>query len=113
MKKKNPPNRLKKSIEIEGKRIPKGAIVADQAQQASNNSYFPPEYYIDQPFQCIDCKTKEVWTAEDQWQYFEVWKKPIYGQPVRCRSCRKKDQRERIENKKRTIEGLRKKSSSE
>jgi predicted RNA-binding Zn-ribbon protein involved in translation (DUF1610 family) len=110
MKKKNPPSRLKKTIEVDGVKILKGAILADQAKQANNNSYFPPTHYVDQKFTCEDCGEKEIWTAESQWRYFEVWKKPIYGQAVRCQSCRKKNQRERIENKKRTIEGLKKKA---
>jgi len=37
MKKKNPPSRLKKTIEVDGVKILKGAILADQAKQANNN----------------------------------------------------------------------------
>ena len=109
MKKIKTPARLKRSIIIDGIEIPKGAILADLLKQAPNNSWYPPKFYQDQNFTCQDCGIKEVWTAEQQWKYFEVWKKPIYGQAIRCHTCRKKEQRKRIENKKNTVEGLKKK----
>jgi hypothetical protein len=81
-----------------GRVIPEGAIAADLAQHAKNNSYGPPIYYVDQPFDCVDCGKSEVWTASQQKWYYEVAKGSIYGRAVRCRPCRKKH-RERIENR--------------
>jgi hypothetical protein len=72
------------------KPIPPGAIAADLAQQALNNSYDPPQFYIDQPFDCVDCGKHEIWTAAQQKWYFEVAKGSIYGRAVRCRECRVK-----------------------
>ena len=70
--------------------FPPGAIAADLTKQAPNNSYGPPLYYVDQPFDCIDCGRHEVWTATQQKWYFEVAKGPIYGRAVRCRACRQR-----------------------
>ena len=78
-----------------GRIIPEGAIPADLAQQSKNNSYSPPIYYVDQPFDCVDCRKSEVWTASQQKWYYEVAKGSIYGRAIRCRACRKKH-RERV-----------------
>lgn len=74
--------------------IPQGAIVADLAKQAPNNSYSPPLFYVDRPFTCVDCGKEQVWTAGQQKWYYEVAKGPIYAHAVRCRSCRQKRRRE-------------------
>jgi len=71
--------------------LARGAIPADPAKQAPNNSYSPPEYYEDIAFTCRDCGAEEVWTAEQQQWYYEVAKGPIYATAVRCRECRKKN----------------------
>ena len=71
-------------------KLPDGAIPADQSKHAPHNSYDPPQYYVDEPFTCVDCGLKEVWTAEQQKWYYEVAKGPIYGRAVRCRECRRK-----------------------
>lgn len=82
-------------------------IKADLKKQAPNNSYSPPTYYEDFEFACADCGKTETWTAEQQKQYYEEWKKPIYGTAKHCRECRLKHrkaknvQRERPENGKR------------
>jgi hypothetical protein len=85
---------------IRARDIPRGAIPADRSQQAENNSYDPPHYYVDQPFKCIDCGKREVWTASQQKWYYEVAKGSIYGRAVRCRPCRQKHRRE-LEQRKR------------
>src|SRR5262245_34185151 len=74
-------------LDANGECIPEGAVVADLSQQATNNSYGPPTYYVDQPFQCVDCGKEEVWTASQQKWYFEVAKGSIYGRAIRCRAC--------------------------
>ncbi len=71
--------------------IPQGAVRANAEQQAPNNSYSPPLYYVDKPFRCVDCGKEEVWTANQQKWYYEVAKGSIYGQAIRCRSCRKRN----------------------
>ena len=71
-----------------GVELPEGAIAADLSEQAPNNSYSPPLYYVDQPFTCVDCGRDEVWTAQQQKWYYEVAKGTIYGTAVRCRTCR-------------------------
>jgi hypothetical protein len=74
--------------------IPQGAVPANVERQPANNSYSPPPYYLDKPFQCVDCGKEEVWTASQQKWYYEVAKGSIYGQAIRCRSCRQKRRRE-------------------
>jgi len=69
-----------------------GTVKADPSKQAANNSYDPPTEYNDFEFACADCGKVEVWWAEQQRIYYEEWKKPIYHQPKRCRSCRKQRQ---------------------
>ncbi len=73
--------------------IPQGAIPANVEQQAPNNSYSPPLYYVDKPFRCVDCGKEEVWTASQQKWYYEVAKGSIYGTAIRCHACRKKRRR--------------------
>jgi len=65
-------------------------IAANLSKQAPNNSYDPPTHYEDLAFKCADCGKTEVWAAEQQKQYYEEWKKPIYGTAKHCRVCRKK-----------------------
>ena len=81
--------------------IPEGAIAADLTQQAANNSYGPPLYYVDQPFTCIDCGSEEVWTAEQQKWYYEVVKgQSMDGQCVAARVGKN------IENRKHNVEPI-------
>ncbi|MCA9110925.1 MAG: zinc-ribbon domain containing protein [Planctomycetaceae bacterium] len=68
---------------------PAGAVAADCSKQAQNNSaLLPPTYYVDKPFQCIDCGNEEVWTAEQQKWFYEVAKGDFRATAVRCRKCR-------------------------
>jgi hypothetical protein len=80
-------------------------VKADTSKQATNNSYSPPEFYVDQKFKCIGCGAVEIWTALRQKQYYEEWKKPIYGRAVRCRPCRKRHKEERDKQRERSISG--------
>ncbi|HEY1066192.1 MAG TPA: zinc-ribbon domain containing protein [Pirellulales bacterium] len=68
--------------------IPRDAIPANLNAQAPNNSYGPPLYYRDRPFQCVDCGVTQVWTAKQQQWWYEVAKGPIYSLAKRCRACR-------------------------
>jgi hypothetical protein len=75
-------------------------IKADLSKQAPNNSYSPQLFYEDREFVCRDCGAKCVWTAEQQRLWYEEWGGPVQSTAVRCRSCRQKVQREKIEQKK-------------
>ena len=68
--------------------MPPGAIPADQSAFAPHNSYSPPLWYEDHEFQCADCGSDEVWTAERQKWWYEVAKGSIYAGATRCRACR-------------------------
>ena len=48
-------------------RLPLGAVAADHAQLAHNNTYgLLPAFYVDRPFDCRNCGASEVWTAKQQ-----------------------------------------------
>lgn len=82
-------------------RVPQ-RILADLARQAPNNSYSPPTYYEDRPFECVDCGKQEVWTAQQQQWWYEVAKGPIYAVAVRCRACRQKRRAAKEEQRRRS-----------
>lgn len=70
---------------------PPGAIAADLSQQALNNSCGPAViYYVDRPFECVDCGALQIWTAKQQKWYYEFAKGPLSAIAVRCRACRRK-----------------------
>lgn len=57
-----------------------------------------PKYYIDKPFTCRDCGSKEVWTAVKQKHYFEENKgKHLGALAIRCKPCRKIKHQAKIE----------------
>lgn len=80
--------------------LPAGAVAADLHKQVAHNSYSPKLYYVDEPFACIDCGKKEIWTAERQKWYYEVAKGSIHGRPARCRDCRR-ERREFLDHRRR------------
>ena len=81
---------------------PKHRVPADLSRQAPNNSYSPPAFYEDFEFACAECGKVETWTAEQQKQYYEVWKKPIYGAAKHCRECRRKRREEKASQRERS-----------
>lgn len=67
------------------------AVKADHRELGHVNTYGElPEYYIDQPFECIDCGRRQIWRAASQKQYYEERKGHIDAKAVRCRPCRRK-----------------------
>lgn len=46
--------------------------------------------YVDQPFTCPGCGSKQVWTATQQKWWYEVAKGDIRTIAVYCRTCRRK-----------------------
>ena len=70
---------------------PEGAVAADKAKLAHINTYGDlPEFYVDYPFKCRDCRKPEIWTADRQKWYYEEAKGHIWAVAIRCRECRKK-----------------------
>jgi len=70
--------------------VRKGAVAADTSQQVRSGATEKRQFYVDQPFDCVDCGKHEVWTATQQKWYFEVAKGSIYCRAVRCRTCRQR-----------------------
>ncbi len=77
-------------------RLPLGTVAVDPAQLAHNNlCVSPPEFYVDRPFVCRDCGSRELWTAKQQKWWYEIAKGRLDSFAVRCRPCRVKE-RERV-----------------
>ena len=71
--------------------LPPGAVAADTSQQVPINSFgSPKKFYVDVHFKCLDCGSKETWTAKDQKLFYEVAKGALHQTAVRCRDCRTK-----------------------
>lgn len=85
------------------KNLPTGAIRANVDKQAPNNSYDTVFFYIDLDFECVDCGSKETWTAEQQQWYYEEAKGPTYAHAKRCQPCRYRRKKEQDENRARSI----------
>jgi hypothetical protein len=70
---------------------PSGAVLADVKKLAHINTYGNlPTHYVDYPFQCVDCASQEVWTAQKQKWYYEEAKGQIWAVALRCRAFRQK-----------------------
>lgn len=90
-------------------RRPPGAVEADPAELAHNNTYgLLPLYYLDKAFTCRDCGSEELWTAKQQKWWYEVAKGNINSTAVRCRACRRREQERRAEARRVHLQGLEK-----
>lgn len=59
-------------------------------------------YYLDSPFQCVDCGVEEVWTATQQKWWYEVAKGYVYSHAKRCRTCRRAKRETKVEARRRS-----------
>jgi hypothetical protein len=84
-------------------------INANVSKQLPNNSYSPNLFYEDIRFTCCDCGVESVWTAEQQRLWYEEWGGKIQSTAIRCRACREKIHRAKIEQKKHMSEMAQKK----
>jgi len=69
-------------------RMPKGAIEADWSKHQPHNSYGPIFWYEDKENTCVQCGVQFVFTKEEQQQWYEEYKIPIYAKANRCSKCR-------------------------
>ncbi|MEK7952487.1 zinc-ribbon domain containing protein [Luteolibacter soli] len=64
------------------------------------------KYYLNYPFTCIDCGSRQIWTgAQQKWWHEElgaVWERIA----IRCRECRRKERARRDEARKDYQEGM-------
>lgn len=74
-------------------------IRADVSKQTPHNSYSPKLHYEDIRFSCRDCGVDCVWTAEQQRLWYEQWGGKIQSTAIRCRACREKLRRQKLEQK--------------
>jgi hypothetical protein len=95
-------------------KMPKDAVICDPSLLAPSNSYSAPlfvtrGYYIDMPFQCVDCQKQEVWLATQQQWWYEVAKGDVSSLANRCRPCRKIEHDRKTEARRIHLEGFAKK----
>jgi hypothetical protein len=88
-----------------------GGVIVDITSLAPNNSYDEPDfvkrrYYLDRPFTCAGCNSKEIWTAVQQKWWYEVAKGSLYTTAKFCRSCRHQEQSRRALARKIHLEGI-------
>ncbi len=86
-------------------------VVVDRLALAPHGSYDEPEFvirgfYLDQPFQCIDCGKGEVWTAQKQKWWYETAKGDVFTTARRCRACRRIERERREEVRRVHLTGL-------
>jgi hypothetical protein len=86
---------------------PPGAVFADPAALAHNNTYdLLPKFYVDRAIVCRQCGTEEVWPAERQKWWYEVAKGNINTRAVLCRACRESKKSEKAEARRIHFEGV-------
>lgn|SRR5574341_953419 len=89
---------------------PPGAVMADHAELAHNNTYaLLPKFYVDRAIVCRQCGTEEVWPAERQKWWYEVAKGNINTKAILCRSCRESKKAHKTEARRVHLEGVAKK----
>ena len=86
---------------------PPGAVPADHAQLAHNNTYGRlPRFYVDKVVVCRQCEKEEVWPAERQKCWYEVAKGNINTEAVLCRACRNVETTRKDEARRAHLEGI-------
>jgi hypothetical protein len=97
------------------KNMPANAVRCNPEALAPSSSYYTVlpfvdrGYYIDLPFQCVDCQKQEIWTAAQQQWWYEVAKGNVLSFAVRCRACRHMERDRKIEARRIHLEGVAKK----
>jgi hypothetical protein len=92
-------------------KIPGDVVLCNLNLLAPSGSYSVPPfvtrgYYVDIPFQCIDCQKQEVWLATQQQWWYEVAKGDVASLANRCRPCRKIERDRKTEARRIPLEGL-------
>ena len=90
---------------------PHGAVRVNPERLAPDASYGAPDfvergYYVDLPFECIDCGRREVWRATQQKWWYEVARGGAWTTARRCRSCRRRERERRAEARRTHLEGI-------
>jgi hypothetical protein len=70
---------------------------------------FAGRFYLDWKFACKDCGKVEIWTGRQQKWWYEVARGEVEQVAVRCRGCRQRENKRRVEARRVHLEGLNKK----
>lgn len=95
--------------------VRKGVIEPLDRSKIKSKSVLPriPDYYENKTFTCVDCGSKEVWTAKQQKWWYEQAGGEIETTAIRCRKCRRKERDRRAKARQVHLQGLAKKEESE
>src|SRR5436305_15331411 len=68
-------------------------MAVNRTALAPHGSYSEPDFvqrgfYVDKPFECVDCGAAEIWRAAQQKWWYEVAKGDVFTTARRCRACR-------------------------
>lgn len=71
-------------------------VLVNEEKLRPTNSYSTPDfvlrgYYVDTPFHCKDCGTKQIWTATQQKWWYEIARGDVWTTATRCRNCRRRE----------------------
>ena len=70
-----------RSNQTKSSRIP---VDFSELSEKSQRSWDIPEFYEDINFECVECGKKEIFTAQEQQEWYEVKKKYFWQRPIRC-----------------------------
>jgi predicted RNA-binding Zn-ribbon protein involved in translation (DUF1610 family) len=90
---------------------PPGAVLTDREALRHNNTYgLLPLFYTDYGFNCRDCGAEQIWTAKQQKWWYEIAQGNIGSIAVRCRPCRKKEQKRKEQARRIHLDALEKRN---
>ncbi len=72
-------------------KIPPGAVAVNSVEVRHHSMLLNiPRYYQDKHFECRECGTPEIWTAQQQQWWYEVIKGDLETTAVYCKTCRQR-----------------------
>lgn len=88
-------------------------VPVDKDRLNLGNTYdTPPDYYRDRDFTCVNCGSKETWTAEQQKWWYEEVGGYFFTTAIRCRNCRNIEKERKATARHIHLEGIKKKKGS-
>jgi hypothetical protein len=87
-----------------------GGTIVNKSALAPDGNYSVPDFvergfYVDKPFECIDCGKAEVWKAAQQKWWYEIAKGSVWTTARRCRPCRRKERERKEATRRAQVEG--------
>ncbi len=67
-------------------------------------------FYVDVPFECVECGRAQIWTATQQKWWYEVAHGDVWTIARRCRECRRSERERRESARRDYFDGIARKS---